>query len=269
MMGSGLSVESTPGKGSAFSFVLSLKTGDSAGESDKPWQSSFVPAFGKEAGVKKPSVLVVDDNRVNRELVRLLLEKGGYLAETASDGRTAVERLSRTRFDLVLMDIQMPEMDGYEATAFIRDPGSPVLDHQVPVVALTAHAGKGFAGECLKKGMNDYLPKPFSSNELLGLLYKWSPPSGTPVRDTGSPPFSQEELKKEENTLFDGDSFFAKLLGDRDEGKMLLELFLEAVPEDLEALGDAIEREDVRACAKIAHTIKGTASNGCARNSAE
>ena len=264
MMGSGLSVESTPGKGSAFSFVLSLKTGDSAGESDKSWKNSFVPAFGKEAGEKKPSVLVVDDNRVNRELVRLLLEKGGYLAETASDGRAAVERLSRTRFDLVLMDIQMPEMDGYEATAFIRDPGSPVLDHQVPVVALTAHAGKGFAGECLKKGMNDYLPKPFSSNELLGLLYKWIPPSGTPVRDTGSPPFSQEELKKEENTLFDGDSFFAKLLGDRDEGKMLLELFLEAVPEDLEALGDAIEREDVRACAKIAHTIKGTASNGCA-----
>ena len=80
---------------------------------------------------------MVDDNRVNRELVRLMLEKRGFLPETASDGRAAVERLSRTRFDLVLMDIQMPEMDGYEATAFIRDQGSPVLDHQVPVVALT------------------------------------------------------------------------------------------------------------------------------------
>lgn len=264
MMGSTLSVESTPGRGSAFSFVLSLKSGESAGESDHSGESPSVPAFGKETGERKSSVLVVDDNRVNRELVRLLLEKGGYLPETASDGREAVELLSRTRFDLVLMDIQMPEMDGYEATAFIRDPGSPVLDHQVPVVALTAHAGKGFADECLKKGMNDYLPKPFSSNELLGLLYKWIPPAGTSAGDSGVSPFSLKETKKEEDPVFDADSFFAKLLGDRDEGKMLLELFLEALPEDLEALGEAIERHDFRACAKIAHTIKGTASNGCA-----
>ncbi len=264
MMGSVLSVESTPGKGSAFTFILSLKTGDSGGESHQPGKNSSVPAFCPEGGGKTPSVLVVDDNRVNRELVRLLLEKRGFLPETASNGREAVEHLSRKRFDLVLMDIQMPEMDGYEATAFIRDPGSPVLDHQVPVVALTAHAVKGFADECLKKGMNDYLPKPFSSNELLGVLCKWIPSSGTPVTDSGSSFFSGKELKKAEDPAFDGDSFFARLLGDRDEGKMLLELFLEAVPEDLEALGDAIQKGDVRACAKIAHTIKGTASNGCA-----
>lgn len=264
MMGSGLSVESTPGRGSAFSFVLSLKAGNSAGENDTPGERASVPALGNEGGERKPSVLVVDDNRVNRELVRLLLEKGGYLPETASDGREAVERLSRKRFDLVLMDIQMPEMDGYEATAFIRDPGSPVLDHQVPIVALTAHAVKGFADECLKKGMNDYLPKPFSSNELRGLLYKWISSAGTPAGDYGVPPFAGRDQKKGEDPVFDADSFFARLLGDRDEGKMLLELFLEAVPEDLEALADAIEREDLRACAKIAHTIKGTASNGCA-----
>jgi len=264
MMGSVLSVESAPERGSAFSFILSLKAGDSGGESGQPGERASIPAFGKEAGDRKPSVLVVDDNRVNRELVRLMLEKRGFLPETASDGRAAVERLSRTRFDLVLMDIQMPEMDGYEATAFIRDQGSPVLDHQVPVVALTAHAIKGFADECLKKGMNDYLPKPFSSDELLGLLYKWIPSSGIRVPDSAAPSFSGKEPKTEEVHVFDGVSFFARLLGDRDEGKMLLELFLEAVPEDLEALGDAIQKGDVRACAKIAHTIKGTASNGCA-----
>jgi PAS domain S-box-containing protein len=264
MMGSRMSVDSVPGKGSTFSFELSLETGNSAGESGPAGNCSSVPAVEKHTGGKEHAILVADDNRVNRELVRLLLEKGGYLPETASNGKEAVEMLSRKRYDLVLMDIQMPEMDGYEATNVIRDPGSPVLDHHVPVVALTAHAVKGFAEECIKRGMNDYLPKPFSSKDLMGLLSKWISTAGDGEWKNGSSPLSRRKGEKEEHPDFDQETFFERLMGDREEGRMLLEFFLEAVQEDLESLSDAIEKKDFRSCAKIAHTIKGTASNGCA-----
>ena len=261
LMGGSLKVASTPGMGSIFTFTLPLKEGETPEGSLRNKGDSV---HGRpEIEGPKPLILVVDDNKVNRELVRLILQKAGCLPETASDGREGLTMLARKRYDLVFMDIQMPVMDGYEATAFIRDPASPALDHSVPVVALTAHAGKDFAEDCLKRGMNDYLPKPFSSRELLDMLYKWLPVQknlNSPETPSAPPP----EAPTEKNPFFDRDSFFANLMGDREEGKMLLELFLESLPEEVEALSDTIKAGDLQAVKKAAHTIKGMAAGGCA-----
>ena len=97
-------------------------------------------------------VLLVEDNVVNQMVARRMLIKLGHEVELAHNGREAIEKLGRDRYDLVLMDCQMPEMDGFEATRIIRDPASPVLDHHVPVIAMTANAFDEDRERCLARG---------------------------------------------------------------------------------------------------------------------
>lgn len=262
LMGGTLTVESTLGKGSVFSLIIPLATAGNAGEATGEEKSQMPEEFPRGKPGQGQAILVVDDNKVNRELVRLILAKNGFRPYMATGGAEALELLSKNRYSLVLMDIQMPGMDGYEVTSAIRDPSSPVLDRDVPIAALTAHAMTGFAEECVRRGMNDYLPKPFSSGELLELVRRWVPDSGDSA-GAGLP--VMPAISSDGNPVFDREAFFAKLMGDRKEGLMLLELFLEAMPEDIETLRRAIEARDAPSCARAAHTIKGTASNGCAK----
>jgi two-component system, sensor histidine kinase and response regulator len=108
----------------------------------------------------KVRILMVEDNLLNQKLGLKIIEKFGYRAIAVSNGKEAVKILSEKNFDLVFMDISMPVMGGYEATAEIRDSSSTVLNHQVPIVAMTAHAMKGDREKCLESGMNDYIAKP-------------------------------------------------------------------------------------------------------------
>ncbi len=116
------------------------------------------------------SVLLVEDNPTNLRYALAILSRIGHRAEGVGDGAAAVQRLSEQRFDVVLMDCQMPGMDGFEATRIIRDPSSAVLDHAVPVVAMTASAMKGDREACLAAGMTDYVAKPVTSAELAGAV---------------------------------------------------------------------------------------------------
>src|SRR5208282_5000664 len=109
-------------------------------------------------------VLVAEDNIVNKKLMQKLLEKRGFIVEVVGTGREAVEALSGARFDLVFMDCQMPEMDGYEAASWIRRMEGN--SRRTPVIALTANAMKGDAEKCLEAGMDDYLSKPINLKEL-------------------------------------------------------------------------------------------------------
>jgi len=126
-------------------------------------------------------LLLVEDNLVNQKVALSLLQKMGYSAEVANNGREAVAALAAERFDLVLMDCQMPEMDGYEATAVIRDPSSPVIQHEVPVIAMTAHAMEGERERCLAAGMDDFIAKPVQPKLLLAALQKWLPQRSEPA----------------------------------------------------------------------------------------
>jgi len=120
-------------------------------------------------------ILLVDDNAVNLQVALRALQKAGFEADTAVDGNEAIQALTRHAYDLVLMDCQMPVMDGYETTRLIRDPGSPVIAHEVLVVAMTAHAMRGDRERCLDAGMNDYLTKPIKIASFISMVEKWIP----------------------------------------------------------------------------------------------
>ncbi len=120
----------------------------------------------KEAAKHKIKILIVEDNVVNQKLAIRLVEKIGFKVEAVNNGKEAVAILENKRFNLVLMDVQMPIMDGFEATKIIRDPQSKVIMHDIPIVAMTAHAMTGDRERCLEAGMDDYVSKPISPDNL-------------------------------------------------------------------------------------------------------
>jgi PAS domain S-box-containing protein len=121
----------------------------------------------------KRRILVVEDNKINQKVIKKILEKLGYASEVASDGREAIEMLSKAEYQLVLMDVQMPVMDGLQATVEIRSSNSTVIDHDIPIIALTASAMKGDREMCENAGMNDYATKPVDPHKILKKIKKW------------------------------------------------------------------------------------------------
>jgi CheY-like chemotaxis protein len=126
-------------------------------------------ARDKNAQSSRLHILVVDDNSTNRNVATKMLTNAGYLVTSADNGREALARLKQTQFDLVLMDVQMPYMDGFEATAAIRK-AEAATDRHMPVVAMTAHAMKGDRERCLLAGMDAYISKPVRTEELRSVL---------------------------------------------------------------------------------------------------
>ena len=118
-------------------------------------------------------LLLAEDNPINQKVALAMVEKLGYRADTVTNGLEALAALASRSYDLVLMDVQMPEMDGLEATAQVRDPRSAVRSHDIPIIALTAAAMKGDRERCLAAGMNDYLTKPLRPDELSRMIERW------------------------------------------------------------------------------------------------
>jgi signal transduction histidine kinase/DNA-binding response OmpR family regulator len=127
-----------------------------------------------EASKQRIRILLAEDNKINQLVALNLLKKFGYRADAVANGQEAVQALEMICYDLVLMDVQMPEMDGFEATQIIRDADSKVSNHRVPIIALTAHAMKGDREKCLGAGMDDYATKPINPQELLIKIQKWT-----------------------------------------------------------------------------------------------
>ena len=165
LMKSGLEVESTLGRGSCFRFVLDLPLGAMDG------QPALVPASAAAAwGMKMTRVLVVDDTVINRRIMELLLQKVATRIDVAVNGVEAVQAVLDHCYDCVFMDCQMPEMDGYQATAAIRRHEATASLPRQLIIALTAHALPGDKERCLEVGMDDYLSKPIREKDLLAAL---------------------------------------------------------------------------------------------------
>jgi CheY-like chemotaxis protein len=167
LMGGSIHADSAPGRGSTFWFEVPLE----AALDPVPPAVEANPLLGAEAsavGPRPARVLVVEDNAVNCLVVQAMLERLGMTVTLANDGAQAVATIETNDFDVVLMDCQMPVMDGYEATRRIRASGHPRA--QVPIIALTAHALAEDQQRCEAAGMNDYLPKPVTGDALSGVL---------------------------------------------------------------------------------------------------
>ncbi len=133
----------------------------------KQEKSTMIQPTNSERKKRDTRILLAEDNVINRKVAMKILEKLGFYVDAVPDGKEAIQVLEKDSYDLVLMDIQMPEMDGYEATRIIRNPGSMVRDHNIPIVALTANTMKGDREKCIAAGMNDYVGKPIKPEELV------------------------------------------------------------------------------------------------------
>ena len=176
LMNGDIGVASQPGEGSEFWFTVRLSRQLPQEVADEPsLPASFLSADLSAIFSSGMRVLVAEDNVVNQEVALGILRKLGLRADAVSDGAEAVEALRTLPYDLVLMDLQMPEMDGFEATRIIRDPRSDVRRHDIPIVAMTANAMRGDREQCLNAGMNDYVSKPVSPHALVEALKTWLP----------------------------------------------------------------------------------------------
>jgi signal transduction histidine kinase/ActR/RegA family two-component response regulator len=191
LMGGTIGAESAPGTGSTFWITLpliaALQTRTDAEAAGLPAAVPTLVAAVAEPAAAPPAlgvtrlgagrVLLAEDNFVNERVAVYMLTKLGYQVVVARHGREAIDMLGKSGYDLVLMDCQMPEMDGFEATRIIRDRSSGVLDHEIPVIAMTANAFPEDRARALACGMNDFLAKPVERPVLASMLEKWLQPA--------------------------------------------------------------------------------------------
>jgi PAS domain S-box-containing protein len=199
------------------------------------------------------NILLAEDNLINQKVALKMLEKLGYKADAVANGIEAVKKLEETQYDLVLMDVQMPEMNGLEATAHIRARDSKVLNHDITIIALTAHAMKGDREKCIKAGMDDYLPKPVKPAELGEMISKYL--SNTSVKSEKANMNDDSEI-----CVLDWQSLEERL-EDKELIMDVLEMFSDSATETISNMRSASSQKDAIAMRKIAHTLKGVAGN--------
>ncbi len=199
------------------------------------------------------AILLAEDNPVNQRLAVRLLHKHGHCAVVAENGQVAIEMLTDVHFDLILMDVQMPVLDGFEATRLIRD-RERLTGRHIPIIALTANAMKGDREDCLEAGFDDYVSKPIRWPELSEAIR-------LQMRRYPGPPGREPEPEAEAEAVFREDEAMSILGGDAELLREIADLFLEGCPAMLAELNDAIARGDDRGAKRAAHTIRGVVAN--------
>ena len=229
-----IDLQSEPGKGSVFSVELKFKLPDLAKiySEDLAVQEEQVP-------LQKIKVLIAEDNQMNQQLVKHLMKSWSIDHLIVNNGAEAVDAVKSQGFSIVLMDIQMPEMDGYTATSIIRNE----LRMDVPIIAMTAHAMVGEKEKCLQLGMNDYVSKPIKETVLYNIIARHAQHASDPVH------------------LFHHISlgYLEELSGnDKEFQKEILEQFLVQVPEELDLLHQHIDQNNLDGVRRVAHSLKST-----------
>jgi CheY-like chemotaxis protein len=238
-----IGVESREGEGSTFWFTAILEKPSSQEVAAETSKSESMPAPEAHKAVKRGKrLLIVEDDPINQEVASSFLRKLGYSFDVVENGREALEALIENEYGLVLLDCMMPEMGGFEVIAAIRDAGSAVRDHDIPVIALTAKAILGDREKCLAAGMNDYLSKPLRIEELEAVLERWLT---VPSDDLSA--------------CFDEAGLLERHQGDRAKVKELTPFFLSKAHQYISAIEKGITEGNVSELLHYAHTLKGAA----------
>jgi len=193
---------------------------------------------------------LAEDNPTNQIVALRTLEKAGYRADAVANGAEAIAALENVPYDLVLMDVQMPEMDGLEATRKIRDRVSRVQNHRIPIIAMTAHAMKGDRERCIEAGMDDYVSKPVNPKELIEAIERHLGGKGaSKAGPAGGRVIPQSKV-------FDRAALLERAEGDEELLKTIVRVFLEDVPRQIAALREALARADAVGLQRQAHCLK-------------
>lgn len=248
LMGGKLRLESEVEKGSTFHFILPFEI--SSLTPNKNVNASVNQMDVKTLGKRK--ILVAEDVELNQYLARQIMESWGFEVSIANNGKEALEMVQTKKYDLVLMDIQMPEMDGIEATQQIRRCSDPEIA-SIPIVALTANALKGDSEKYFAAGMNDYLPKPFDEAGLLRIITR------NLLND-------QSEIRREvtnnkqvvADKLYDLSMIEAIAGNDKEFVKKMVSLFIETMPPALSEIQKEVEQQNWETVGKLAHKMKST-----------
>jgi len=228
---------------------------------------------------RKLDILVAEDNVVNQKLALKILEKRGHRAVVASNGKEAIEKLRGERFDLVLMDVQMPQMDGLSATREIRNLKLETrnskgrissIQHPVssiPIIAMTARAMKGDREACLAAGMDDYVSKPIKAEELFAVIEKFA--NGLQDKKKEKPSLSSRGNEPPAKDVFDMPKALEVVNGDTELFKEIATLFLENLPDNIAQIRGAIAKSDADALDRAAHSLKGSVGNFGAKRAFE
>lgn len=210
------------------------------------------------ATAKSLKILLVEDTPINQEVVLSQLDALGYSADCACNGQEALDRLAREEYDLVLMDCQMPVLDGYEATRQLRQREGD--RRHTPTIAMTAYAMKGDREKCLAAGMDDYISKPVQLDDLERAIARWSSPS--PAETDESPPSQPEPaIEATDDPIVEVERLQAISRGDRDFQAMLLQTFLDDARTYLDQAKQAFNAGDGETLARRAHQLKGGGGN--------
>ncbi|NWF89608.1 MAG: response regulator [Ignavibacteriaceae bacterium] len=262
MMGGKIEVDSQVNVGSTFHFTLKLVPKkievpvleNSAAENEfnlKKYDTETKTPYDDDVIIKRKAydILIAEDNVVNQKILLRILAELGYNSDAANNGKEAIEMLNKKPYHAILMDVQMPEMDGFTATQQIRK-----LDNQkknTPIIAITAHALKGDREKCLDAGMNDYITKPIQANQLAKILDSWI------NIEVGLKEKQPVEVKQVDG-IFNQQRFNEMSLGDVIFQRELLMDYFEDLELRMNRLDDYIAKHELEKVVKEIHTIKGS-----------
>lgn len=242
LQGGSVRVESVVGEGTQFTVELTYAIANQQTGVDEPIVSAAVAPDERLV-----HVLVVEDNLINQKLILQVIKRLGYQVRVADNGQKALELLQAMTFDIVLMDIQMPVMDGYETTRRIRT----TLKSAVPIIAMTAHALVSEREECLRAGMNDFLSKPFQVDDLQRLIRKY-----LLARESTDGLATQDEPAAQPSANYFVESLVAAVGNDTDLAHELLEMYVSQTPQEVDELQMALSQNDLETVGRIIHSQK-------------
>jgi two-component system, sensor histidine kinase and response regulator len=204
---------------------------------------------------------LAEDNPVNQRVAVRVLSKLGADVTLVDNGRAALEAIGKESFDAVLMDVQMPEMDGFEATRAVRA-GETAEQRRLPIIAMTAHAMTGDRERCLEAGMDDYVSKPFETSRLIETILRTV--NDARAAASSRPSSTDGSSAARETRAYCRPKLLERSLDDEALAAELVDLFLESRQGQLDSLSDAARRADFAAAHRSAHTLKGSLATLCA-----